>query len=84
MKEVFGERERERYNRFWLKQQTRANVITEQVSVVQVDITLQGRNITLVPETQLLHDMNIEMWLLHSLLSAGRYGLEPLFGALLL
>ena len=38
------------------------NFSTEHMSVVQVDISLQGRNRTLVPDFPILLGVTIEMW----------------------
>ena len=65
-------RDKERDRRYCFKEQSRTIFSTKNVSVVQVDIQLQGRNSTLVPDSSILLGMTIDIWPLYSLLLAGR------------
>ena len=54
-----SERERKDFNS---SKSPGQDLSTEQVSVVQVDIRLQGRNSSLVHESSILIGMTLEMW----------------------
>ena len=84
-RQVEREREREREKgHFDSSKGQWKDFSVKQVSVIQVDIRLQRRNSTLVPDSSLLIGMTLVIWHLHSLIPTGRLGLQSLFVTLFL